>query len=196
MSESSAAVIPTKEHDQPDSVATEVVTPESPAGAPTRRSRLGAAALALLVAASLITAAAAYFFLYAPDKETDSGAKESAIAAANSGTVALLSYSPDTLTEDLAAAKANLTGEFLTYYTEFTDKVVAPAAQENSVDTQAEVVRSAVSDIGENSATVVVFINQTTTSTDKPDPALTASSVRVTLSKVDGTWKISAFDPV
>ncbi|WP_020104733.1 hypothetical protein [Nocardia sp. 348MFTsu5.1] len=190
MSDSSAAVTLTKD-DEP-----EAVVEQSDIRRPTRRARLGTVALALLVAASLITAAATYFFLYAPDKHTDSGAKESAIAAANSGTVALLSYSPDTLTEDLAAAKTNLTGEFLTYYTEFTEKVVAPAAQQNSVDTQTEVVRSAVSDIDKDSATVLVFINQTTTSTDKPDPALTASSVRVTLSKVDGTWKISAFDPV
>jgi Mce-associated membrane protein len=191
MSDSSAAVTLTKDHDEPDAVVEQPDTQR-----PTRRARLGTVAMALLVAASLITVAATYFFLYAPDKHTDSGAKESAIAAANSGTVALLSYSPDTLTEDLAAAKTNLTGEFLTYYTEFTEKVVAPAAQQNSVDTQAEVVRSAVSDIDEDSATVLVFINQTTTSTDKPDPALTASSVRVTLTKVDGTWKISAFDPV
>ncbi|HEY9313229.1 twin-arginine translocation pathway signal [Williamsia sp.] len=195
MSESTPAVTLTKKQGSGD--ATEVDAPAQESMPASARGRLfGTVAAASLVAASLVTVAATYYFLYAPDNHTDSGAKESAMTAANSGTVALLSYSPDTLTDDLAAAKTHLSGEFLAYYTEFTEKVVAPAAQENAVDTQAEVVRSAVSDISESSATVLVFINQTTTSTDKPDPALTASSVRVTLTKADDTWKISAFDPV
>jgi Mce-associated membrane protein len=45
-------------------------------------------------------------------------------------------------------------------------------------------------------AKVLVFVNQTTTSSDRNEPSQSASSVVVTLNKIDGKWLISAFDPV
>ena len=47
-----------------------------------------------------------------------------------------------------------------------------------------------------DSAVVLVFINQTTTSKENPDGAFAASSVKVGLKKIDDRWLISAFDPV
>jgi Mce-associated membrane protein len=46
-----------------------------------------------------------------------------------------------------------------------------------------------------NDAVVLVFVNQTVV-VGQDTPTDTASSVRVTLEKVDGRWLISAFDPV
>jgi Mce-associated membrane protein len=45
-------------------------------------------------------------------------------------------------------------------------------------------------------AVVLLFVNQVTTSKDRPDPALAASSVLVTLTKEQGRWLISEFNPV
>lgn len=42
---------------------------------------------------------------------------------------------------------------------------------------------------------VLVFIHQATTTKDRPEPVLTTSSVRVTLTKVEGSWLISRFEP-
>ena len=47
---------------------------------------------------------------------------KAAIDAARDGTVALLSYKPDTLNQDFAAAKSHLTGDFLNYYDQFTQR--------------------------------------------------------------------------
>jgi Mce-associated membrane protein len=58
------------------------------------------------------------------------------------------------------------------------------------------VVRSAVSDLNPDSAVVLLFLNQTTTSKENPDGSFTASSVKVGLTRVNGAWLISAFDPV
>jgi Mce-associated membrane protein len=58
------------------------------------------------------------------------------------------------------------------------------------------VVQSALSELHPDRAVVLLFINQSTTSTDKPEPAQTSSSVLVSLSKVNGSWLISKFDPV
>jgi len=149
----------------------------------------------LVVSAGL--AAGLYCTQYRPDQQTnDAAAKAAAVGAASQGTVALLSYAPDSLDRDLAAAKSHLTGDFLTYYSKFTDQIVAPAAKQKAIKTTASVVRAAVSELHPDSAKVLVFLNQTTTSNDRPDPVQTASSVVVSLSNTNGTWLISAFEPV
>jgi len=168
----------------------------------TRRSRRGGRALvgAVALAAALLASAGLAGWLYVnqyrPDQQTDAAASKVALDAATSGTIALLSYSPESLDQDFTAAKARLTGDFLSYYTQFTEQIVTPAAKEKSVKTTASVVRAAVSDIEPDSAEVLVFINQTTTSKENPDGAFAASSVKVGLTKVDGAWLIESFDPV
>ena len=43
---------------------------------------------------------------------------------------------------------------------------------------------------------VLVFINQTTESADRPDASFVNSAVRVTMQKIGDGWLISSFDPV
>ncbi|WP_063064899.1 hypothetical protein [Nocardia violaceofusca] len=160
------------------------------------RAGVGPGALGALALASVAAATGVYFTQYRPDQQTDEAAQRAATAAATDGSVAILSYAPDTLDHDLTTAKSFLTGDFLTYYGQFTQQVVAPAAKQKTVKTSAAVVRSAVEQIHPDSAVVLVFINQTTTTSDKPDPSMTSSSVKVSLSHVDGKWLISSFDPV
>lgn len=160
------------------------------------KGRGGAIMLAIVLVASVATAATVYFAAYRPDQQTGAAATEEARAAAVDGAVAVLTYGPDTLDRDLAAAQSHLTGNFLTYYTKFAQDVVAPAAKDKAVKTNAVVVRSAVSEMHPDNAKVLLFINQTTVSNDKPDPTMASSSVLATMSKVDGNWLISAFDPV
>jgi Mce-associated membrane protein len=157
---------------------------------------LTVAALAVLLVASAGAAIWLYFASWRPDQATDEAAKQAAIEAAKTGTVAALSYSPDELDTDLETAKSYMTGDFLDYYTKFTDEVVRKAVADKKVSTVAQVMRAAVSEIEPDHAKVLVFVNQATTSSDRPDPSMSASSVVVTLTKVDGKWLISAFDPV
>lgn len=154
------------------------------------------AVLALLVVASLGLLGGLYYFSYLPDRETDGAAAKAAIAAASEGTVAVLSYSPDTLDRDFSSAKSHLTGDFLTYYNQFTREIVAPAAKQKSVKTNAVVLRAAISEFRPGAATVLLFVNQSTQSKDRPEPTLTSSSVLVKLDKADGKWLISSFNPV
>ena len=154
------------------------------------------AVLALLVVASLGLLGGLFYFLYLPDRDTDAAAAKAAISAASDGTVALLSYSPDTLDRDFSSAKSHLTGDFLTYYNQFTREIVAPAAKQKSVKTSAVVLRAALSEFHPNSAVVLLFVNQSTQSKDRPEPTLTSSSVVATLTKAEGKWLISSFNPV
>jgi Mce-associated membrane protein len=137
-----------------------------------------------------------YFTQYRPDEQTDHAVAQSVINAARDGTVALLSYKPDTLNQDFAAAKSHLTGDFLNYYDQFTREVVTPAAQTKGVATAAQVVGAAVSELHPDKAVVLVFINQATSSKERPDPAMESSTVNVSLAKVHGAWLITKFDPI
>jgi Mce-associated membrane protein len=154
----------------------------------------------ILLAASVIAAvglAAGLFFLqYRPDRQLDDAAARRAIQAASDGAVASLSYSTDNMDRDFANAKSHLTGEFLRYYDTFTKQIVTPAVKEKHITQTAAVVRAAVSELHPDSAVVLVFLNETTTSMDKQQPLITPTSVRITLTKVSGSWLISKLDPL
>jgi Mce-associated membrane protein len=136
-----------------------------------------------------------FFFQYRPDRQIDDAAAHAAIRAAADGAVASLSYSPDNMDRDFANAKSHLTGEFLAYYNTFTEQIVAPMVQQKHITQTATIVRAAVSELYPDSAVVLVFLNESTSSKDKPQPLATPSSVRITLTKVDGSWLISKLDP-
>lgn len=153
----------------------------------------------LVVAALVISSAGAgviYWWIYRPDHDTRPAAQQQVVDAAKEGTVALLSYAPDTLDKDLTAAKSHLTGEFLKYYSQFTDDIVKPAASKKGVKTEATVVDAALSEMHPDRAVVLVFVNQVTTSKDRPEPAMATSAVMVTMDKSAGHWLISEFKPV
>ena len=178
-----------------------VVEPDEDEAAPApvpdrpRRNRLTLfAATALLVSALL--AGSVYWFVFRPDRLTDQQARDEALEAARTGTVAVLTYSPETVDKDLAEAKSRLTGDFLKQYSDFTTQTVVPAAKNAGVKTEATVTRAAMSQMKPGSAQVLVFVNQVTTSRARPTPALATSSVIVTLVKQGGQWLISDFKPI
>jgi Mce-associated membrane protein len=165
---------------------------------PTRRRWVlaGIAALAVLLIAAASLTTWLYLHSYRPGQAANPAATQAALDAAKAGTIAAWSYSPDSLDKDLQNAKTHLTGDFLSYYTDFTDSVVRPAVKQEHVATTANVVRAAVSEINPDSATVLLFVNQTTTSAQRTEPSTVSSIVMVTMNKIDGNWLISALNPV
>jgi Mce-associated membrane protein len=154
---------------------------------------------AILVLLLLISGGAAtwlYFQRYQPNQRADPSVGRAVVSAASDGTVALLSYSPESLDRDFASAKSHLSGDFLSYYSQFTEQIVAPAARQKSLKTTAQVMGAAVSELHPDSAVVLVFVDQSTTSKDRPDPSIAASSVLVSMARVNGNWLITKFEPV
>lgn len=122
-------------------------------------------------------------------------ARIESVRAATDTTIAVLSYRPDTVDKDLTTARARLTGQFKDDYTSLTHDVVIPGAKEKRISSVATVPAAASVSANENHAVALIFVDQTTTIGDDP-PSNTASSVRVTLDKVNGRWLVSRFDPV
>src|SRR5246127_4425115 len=152
--------------------------------------------LVVLLLISGGSAAWLYFKQYKPAQQTNPDVARTVASAASDGTVALLSYSPESLDKDFANAKSHLSGDFLSYYNQFTEQIVAPAAKQKSLKTTARVIGAAVSELHPGTALLLVFVDQSTTSKDRPDPSMSASSVLVSMTRVNGNWLITKFDPI
>jgi len=150
--------------------------------------------LSVLVVVSTTFGGWYFHSVYQKDLQTDDVVAHQVIKAASDGAVALLSYSPDTLGQDFENAKSRLTENYLAYYQRFADQIVGPSAQRARVTSSATVVKAGVSELHPNSAVVLVFVKQKTSSKEKPEPVVTSSSLRVTLTKVNNSWLIEKFD--
>ncbi|BBZ51715.1 hypothetical protein H7H82_23775 [Mycobacterium heidelbergense] len=153
-----------------------------------------AAILLLLISGGVATWL--YFKQYRPDQQTDAGVGQAVVGAASDGTAALLSYSYDSLDKDFAAARSHLGGDFLSYYDNFSQQSVAPMAKQKSMKTTAKVTGAAATELHPDSAVVLVFVDQVTTTKDSAQPSLAVSSVLVHMTRVNGTWLITQFTPV
>src|SRR5246127_5335291 len=155
-----------------------------------------AIAYGVLPGLALLLASAAGFLKWQDASVRDAQvAGAESVRAATDSTIALLSYKPDTVEKDLGAARGRLTGTFLNAYTSLTHDVVIPGAKQKQISAVATVPAAALTSQSAEHAAVLLFIDQTVT-VGQTAPTNTASSVRVTLDKIDGRWLISQFDPV
>jgi Mce-associated membrane protein len=150
----------------------------------------------VLPAVALLLAMGAGYLKWMDDSVRNSDvARTESMQAAKDSTIALLSYKPDTVEQQLGAARDLLTGEFRDSYTSLTNDVVIPGAKQKQISAVATVAAVASASAEPNHAVVLVFVNQTV-AVGQDAPTDTASSVRVTLDKVGDRWLISKFDPV
>jgi Mce-associated membrane protein len=144
----------------------------------------------------LLVALAAAYLKWQDATSRDSGtARIESVQAAKDSTIALLSYRPDTVDKDLTAASGRLTGDFKDAYTKLANDVVIPGAKQKQISAVVTVPAVASVSATPTRATVLVFVNQTVI-IGSDAPTDTASSVKVTLDKINGHWLISQFDPI
>jgi Mce-associated membrane protein len=160
------------------------------------KPRAGVLAYAVLPALALLLALGAGYLKWQHDSaRLATTAAAQSIQAATESTIAVLSYQPETVENDLRAAGERLTGQFKNDYKKLTADVVIPGAKQKHISAVARVPAAASVSASANHAVVLVFVDQTTVMGSDP-PTDSASSVRVTLDKVGDRWLISAFDPV
>ncbi len=115
--------------------------------------------------------------------------------AAMASTVALLSYRPDTVEQDLDAARDRLTGDFRDSYSSLIKDVVIPGAKEKKISAVATVPAATSLLANTHHAEVLLFVNQTTIFGDGA-PTHSASTVKVTMDRIGERWLISKFEPI
>jgi ABC-type sugar transport system ATPase subunit len=118
-------------------------------------------------------------------------ARDQASAAAQHDVVSILSYDYRHLDRDFAAGRAALTGSFAKDYRATTTKLVRPGATAYHVVVKAEVAAESVVSATAGEVVVLLFVNQTTTSTRLDGPRVDLNRVRLTLVKVDGSWLVN-----
>jgi Mce-associated membrane protein len=155
-----------------------------------RRPDLLVLGAGVLVVALVLTAAVLTMRARAADRTER--ARTEAVAAAETDAVDLLSYDYRHLDRDFARAGRALTGQFAEDYAHTTETVVRPTAEEVKAVVKADVVSSSVVSAGQNRVVVLLFVNQSTTSTRVEGPKVDLSRVRMTLVRVGDGWKVSA----
>lgn len=143
-----------------------------------------AVVLALLLTASTLT-------LRARAAQRTERARTAAVTAAESDAADLLSYDYRHLGRDFARARGELTGRFARDYRRTTKTVVRPTARQVKAVVTADVVASSVEQASQNEVVVLLFVNQTTTSTRVDGPRVDLNRVRMTMRRVDGRWLVS-----
>ncbi|MDP9101441.1 MAG: hypothetical protein M3N21_04755, partial [Actinomycetota bacterium] len=122
--------------------------------------------------------------------QTDA-ARRDALNAARPAAAVLLAYDYRHLDADFARGKALTTGTFARDYASTTAKVVGPPALQYRAVVTAQVALAGVVSAGPQSAVVLLFVNQTTTSTRVTGEKLDQNRVRMTLVDVGGRWLVS-----
>lgn len=145
--------------------------------------------------ALILTLAGAYLKWVDGSARLAQTAAVTSVQAATESTIAMLSYRPDTVEKELTAAGDRMTGSFRQEYAKLIHDVVIPGAKQKKIAAIATVPAAASQSATASHATVLVFVNQTIMMGGDP-PTDTASSVRITLDKVNDRWLISQFTPV
>lgn len=176
-------------------VTTEVsIEPGHPVAQRSRRRVLALGCSAFILCALL--AIGAVLFGKVRDMETTAKSRAEAVAAARDLLPKVLSYSYDTLDASLTGATDALTGDFKSDFQQLVDSAVRPSAADRKIVTTTAVQDASVVDADQSHATVLAFINQSTTAADQQTPKIDGARLRIGLEKVDGRWLISSIDPV
>ncbi len=148
----------------------------------------------LAVAAVVLTAVAAVLGWLAWSTGRTAAARDDALAAGRSHAQQILSYDYRHIDADIARAKRDITGAFGKDYADTASTVVKPTAVQYHAVVEATVKAASVVSASPSRVVVLLFVDQTTTSTRVPGPKTDQSRVRMTLVETHGTWLVSAVD--
>ncbi len=117
-----------------------------------------------------------------------------AIAAAESASLAVLDYRPETVAEDLAAAEPLLAPPFLDRFREQSRQVTVPRSTAGQVASSARSAGSALAGLDDDEAFVVVYLDRHTVGADGI-PHVLQTVVEVGLVRDGDRWLVSGFTP-
>ena len=100
----------------------------------------------------------------------------------------LTSMDPKNVDENFRAVLDGSTGEFKDMYTQSSVQL-RQLLIDNQASAHGVVVDSAIQSASLSKVVVLVFIDQTVTNTQSPEPRIDRSRVKMTMEKVDGRWR-------
>ena len=182
-----------------DGTATDRAAASASAAAPAGRriTRLWAVAAGLLLVATVLAVLTLGWLGSYRDARARADAWQQALPAAKEKVAQLFSYDYRHIREDRDRVSGLLTGQFRTDYLASMDKLVVPQAPAKKFvlvsTTQSAGVSSVTAD--GTQAVVIMFLNQAVTNTDVASRT-DLVRLRVTMTRVNGAWLISAVQSV
>lgn len=149
----------------------------------------GAVTLCLLVASGGI-------WWKVMEERSDLARTTDALATAETMIVPLLSYSHESVEEQLTEALTNVSGSFADDYGKLVTEIIVPESRERELDTEAVVIQSGVVDATDRHVTVLLFVDQSTTAADSPGARRDVSRIQVTLEDEGEQWTITNLEAV
>jgi len=169
-------------------------------GTPAFSTRLS---VVLLVAALLVAAGGLFLWLRAERIDDAAGSNVAVVDAGQTVAVTtavrealeqVFSYRYDNTALTEAAAKTVLVGKASSQYEELFKQVRELAPAQKLVH-KSKVVLSGVSQLDGDHATMLVFLDQTSTRGDNGEATVGGAQLSVGAQRVDGVWRISSIDP-
>lgn len=117
-------------------------------------------------------------------------AREAAQRAAVSYAQVLTSVDSNNVDENFKQVLDGATGEFKDMYSKSSVEL-RQLLIENKATAHGAVVESAVQEASKDRAVVLLFVDQAVTNTKLPDPRIDRSRMKMTLEKIDGSWRAS-----
>jgi Mce-associated membrane protein len=145
----------------------------------------------VLIGASVAALAGAGFFgwKFWQQHQLDQ-AREAAQRSAVSYAQVLTSVDSNNVDDNFKQVLDGATGEFKDMYSKSSVEL-RQLLIENKATAHGVVVESAVQEASKDRAVVLLFIDQSVANTKLPDPRIDRSRMKMTLEKVDGSWRAS-----
>lgn len=147
--------------------------------------------LSLLVIAS--GALAGWKATQAADAKATQADRDAAASAAKTEIPQILTYSYKSLSKDLARGAADTTGQFKGEFNLEVQQIIKPQVPKEQVATKARAPVAVPIDSSGNQVTVLVFVDQSTTSKSQPKARVSQNELRVTMQKVNGKWLVENY---
>lgn len=160
-----------------------------------RRSLIAYAAAGVLAIALIVGTVFFGWRHFYTDRLVDQARAQAPTAASRQAAV-MLTYDYGSAKAELTKAADGLTGDFRNDYLNLVDKVIAPGAEQKQLTVKVDVRAAAVVTAEPDKATVLVFLNQMTTSKDNAQAVVTPSRVRMDMRKVNGQWLAASLQPI
>ncbi|MCX2714886.1 hypothetical protein [Mycolicibacterium sp. J2] len=150
-----------------------------------------------IVTAALLTAALAalggfFGWQYYQQQRINDGA-QAALHTANAYAVTLTSVDTNNLDENFAAVLTGATGEFHDMYAQSSAQL-RKLLIDHKATGHGVVLDSAIKSASKDEVIVLLFVDQTVSNTEIPDPRVDRSRMVMTMRKVDGQWKAAKIE--
>ena len=148
--------------------------------------------LILVLAGSLVlacAAAAVLEFVWVHPAQQHDQDRTAALGAARTLTEQILSYTPQTVSQDLARAREGVSGSFAGQFASIESSVIGPAVAQG-LSTKATVSHAGVIRSARGQVVALVFVDQRSARVGEA-PQSTPARLEVTLNQVAGRWLIS-----